>query len=111
MEVAEAAADERTAWREERLVRVARTRVGREGRQRNISRRRSSPRAHMVVGAGGDFASGSHAMGTQGMSEGCLVSTKDRRKKQRAVSARKLTGQGQYGSAPSMLDVTYAVPL
>jgi hypothetical protein len=109
MEVAEAAADERTAWREERLVRVARTRVGREGRRRNISRRRSSPRAHMVVGAGGDFASGSHAMGTQGMSEGCLVSTKDRRKKQRAVSARKLTGQ--YGSAPSMLDVTCAVPL
>jgi hypothetical protein len=53
------AGDERTARREEWHVRAARTRVGREGRRRNISRRRSSPRAHIVVGsAGGDSGSG-----------------------------------------------------
>jgi hypothetical protein len=50
------AGDDRTARREERQVKAARTSVGREGRRRNISRRRSSPRADMVVGAaGGDF--------------------------------------------------------
>jgi hypothetical protein len=53
------AGNERTARREEWQVRVAQTRVGRKGRQRNISHRRSSPRAHMVVGAAsGNFDDG-----------------------------------------------------
>jgi hypothetical protein len=46
------AGDERTAWRKVRQAKAARTRLGREGRRRNISRRRSSPRAVKVVGAG-----------------------------------------------------------
>jgi hypothetical protein len=78
------AGDERTARREARQVRAARTRAGREGRRRNISRRRSSPRADMVVGAaGGDLGffgsggGGSHAMARH--SE-WVVSTKKKKK-------------------------------
>jgi hypothetical protein len=39
-------------WRKARQAKAARTRLGREGRRRSISRRRSSPRANKVVGAG-----------------------------------------------------------
>jgi hypothetical protein len=52
------AGDERTAWRKVRQLRAARTRLGREGRRRKISRRRSFPRSITVVGAGGSGGGG-----------------------------------------------------
>jgi hypothetical protein len=47
------AGDERTARWKAQQEKAARTRLGRSGRRRKISRRRSSPRSVIVVGPGG----------------------------------------------------------
>jgi hypothetical protein len=53
------AGEERTARRKARQVKAAQVRLGRSGRRKKISRRRSSVRALMVVGAGGGGEGGS----------------------------------------------------
>jgi hypothetical protein len=64
VELAEAAAEgraageERTARRKARQLKAAQARLGRSGRRKKISWRRSSVRALMVVGAGGGGGEG-----------------------------------------------------
>jgi hypothetical protein len=54
LEAAAECGDARTARRKAGQVRAVRARLGREGRWRNTSSRRSSSRLHMVVGAAGE---------------------------------------------------------